>query len=174
MESVWNLARARWLLLIAGVLLGAIGGAVYSGTITVDHRSTAVVYFAVDRAKTASDYTAGSSFAQSVMPSFAQIVKSPIVLDPVIEELDLQTTARNLAGRIQVDVPSNTTVMNVTVTDTSSLRAAMTANAVSLEDRQHLTVDQAAAIDRTPHFVIGVISIYGRSLINRSVIRLRP
>lgn len=64
------------------------------------------------------------------MPSFAQIVKSPIVLDPVIEELDLQTTARNLAGRIQVDVPSNTTVMNVTVTDTSSLRAAMTANAV--------------------------------------------
>ncbi|MDJ0015257.1 hypothetical protein [Rhodococcus erythropolis] len=130
MESVWNLARARWLLLIAGVLLGAIGGAVYSGTITVDHRSTAVVYFAVDRAKTASDYTAGSSFAQSVMPSFAQIVKSPIVLDPVIEELDLQTTARNLAGRIQVDVPSNTTVMNVTVTDTSSLRAAMTANAV--------------------------------------------
>ncbi|CAJ0557433.1 unnamed protein product, partial [Mesorhabditis spiculigera] len=27
--------------------------------------------------------------------------KSPIVLDPVIEELDLQTTARNLAGRIQ-------------------------------------------------------------------------
>lgn len=130
MENLWNLVRARWILLIASVLLGVIAGAVYAGTITVEYRSTAVVYFAVDRAKTASDYTAGSSFAQSVMPSFAQIVKSPVVLDPVIEELDLQTTARSLAGRIQVDVPSNTTVMNVTVTDKTSLGAAMTANAV--------------------------------------------
>ena len=112
------------------MLLGVIGGAMYAGTISIEHRSTAVVYFAVDRAKTASDYTAGSSFAQSVMPSFAQIVKSPVVLDPVIEELRLQTTVRSLAGRIQVDVPSNTTVMNVTVTDKTGLGAAMTANAV--------------------------------------------
>lgn len=112
------------------MLLGVIAGAMYSGTVVVEQRSTAVVYFAVDRAKTASDYTAGNTFAQSVMPSFAQIVKSPIVLDPVIEELDLKTTAGSLAGRMQVNVPSNTAVMNVTVIDTTSLRAAMTANAV--------------------------------------------
>ncbi|MCJ0904450.1 polysaccharide biosynthesis tyrosine autokinase [Rhodococcus sp. ARC_M6] len=112
------------------MLLGLIVGAVYAGTVPVESRSTAVVYFAVDRAKTASDYTAGNTFAQSVMPSFAQIVKSPIVLDPVIKELDLQTTAGSLAGRMQVDVPSNTAVMKVTVTDATSLRAAMTANAV--------------------------------------------
>ncbi|MGC0366351.1 succinoglycan biosynthesis transport protein ExoP [Rhodococcus sp. 27YEA15] len=130
MENLWDLVRARWILLVAGVLLGTIGGVMYAGTLVVEHRSTAVVYFAVDRAKTASDYTAGSSFAQSVMPSFAQIVKSPVVLDPVIRELDLQTTPSGLAGRIQVDVPSNTTVMNVTVTDTTSAGAATTANMV--------------------------------------------
>ena len=56
----------------------------------------------------------GSSFTQQRVKSYAEIVDSPRVLDPVINDLDLDVSATSLASRVKATVPLGTTLINVT------------------------------------------------------------
>jgi capsular exopolysaccharide synthesis family protein len=77
-----------------------------------------------------SSLAMGSSFGNQRVGSYAKIVNSSITLDPVIRELGLQVSARDLAKQIQVDNPLDTVLLNVSVTDKDPLVAARVANAV--------------------------------------------
>jgi capsular polysaccharide biosynthesis protein len=63
--------------------------------------------------------------------SYVDVVDSPAVLDPVIADLGLDTTYVELSQQVSAQTPPNTVLLNVTVTDPSSKRAADIANAVA-------------------------------------------
>lgn len=59
------------------------------------------------------------------------IIKSPTILNKVIDELDLNTSASDLADQITVTNENNSQVVNITVQDENAARAVEIANTVA-------------------------------------------
>jgi capsular exopolysaccharide synthesis family protein len=89
------------------------------------------MYFALNFGGTAIDLNQGSTYTQSQMLSFAEIAQSPLVLNPVIDELKLNTTAAELANAIGVSTPQNTAILQLSVTDPNPQKAADISNAIA-------------------------------------------
>lgn len=73
----------------------------------------------------------GGLFSQERVLSYAQIVTSPPVLRGVIRQLNLPTTPRDLETRVSASVPTNTVLLDITVEDSSAVRAAATARVLA-------------------------------------------
>lgn len=97
------------------------------------YRSSASLYFTLDAGRSASDLNQGSTYTQNQMLSFAQLVTMPYVLDPVIDELGLETTARELGRSVSASQPQDTAILEIGATSGDPERAAAVANATALE-----------------------------------------
>jgi len=60
-----------------------------------------------------------------------QVVDSELVLQPVIDELELDTSVASLAGKVSATVPTDTVIIAVGVSDASPQQAATIADAVA-------------------------------------------
>lgn len=122
--------RKRWLTILgvtALVLLATAGGTLLS---TPEFTARTRLFFAVPTGESVSDLAQGSSFTERQMSSYAQVATSPLVLEPVIDQLDLDVTASELAGSVSATVPLNTVILEVAATHTDPAQAARIANAV--------------------------------------------
>jgi polysaccharide biosynthesis transport protein len=72
----------------------------------------------------------GSNFSQERVVSYANVITTPTVLDPVIRTLGLKTTAADLGAQITATVPLNTVMIQVAVQDRDPRVAAEVADAV--------------------------------------------
>lgn len=75
----------------------------------------------------------GSTFSQERVKSYTQIINAPATLQPVIDRLELNTTAEALARQISASAPPDTVVIRITVVDNNPVRAAAIANEVSMQ-----------------------------------------
>jgi capsular exopolysaccharide synthesis family protein len=97
----------------------------------------------------------GSSFTQQRVLSYANVITTPKVLDPVIEALQLKTTAATLGGQITATVPLNTVVIAVDVTNADPRVAAQIADAVgkqftkTVADLESVTTGQSSPVKVT-------------------------
>jgi polysaccharide biosynthesis transport protein len=132
-SQAMGVLRRRWLPLLALVLVGLLGGLAYGALSPVRYQSTSTVFFSLDRGATVSEFTAGNAYVQDLVPSYAQVVTMPVVLDPVIAGLRLTATAQQLARQITATAQPNTVLMDITVTDAVPAAAAGVANAVAAE-----------------------------------------
>jgi succinoglycan biosynthesis transport protein ExoP len=80
-----------------------------------------------------SEVVEGSTLAEQQMSSYAELAKSPLVLDPVIRRLELPERAEKLQDAVQVSVPTDTLILDIAVTDPHPEKAARIANAIRLE-----------------------------------------
>ena len=125
--------RRRWVavvLLVAVCTAGAIG---LSRLATPVYESSAALFFSLQYGSSANDLAQGSTFTQDQMASYATLVTTPVVLDPVIEQLGLAGDAGDLARRVTATAPDGQVVLTVRVSDTSPERAAATAAAIATE-----------------------------------------
>ena len=88
----------------------------------------------------------GDSFAQNAVQSYAQLVRMPVVLEPVIDELGLDVTAGQLAGMVSADTPLDTVIIEIRTVHADPATAARISNAVAR--RLSATVDQIAPKNR--------------------------
>ncbi len=72
----------------------------------------------------------GNTFTQQRVKSYSDLVTTPTVLDPVIAQLGLTTTADALGERITASVPLDTVLIDVLVDDRDPQQAARIADAV--------------------------------------------
>ena len=95
------------------------------------YRATSQVFVSASQASSAEAGGAVQAdvFAQNRVATYAQLVSSPEVLEPVISDLGLTATPRDLAGQITAVNPPQTVLLEVTATDASSAQAAALANA---------------------------------------------
>ncbi|SFT69675.1 capsular exopolysaccharide family [Geodermatophilus amargosae] len=126
-----QMLRRRWRWVVALALTGlAVAGAV-SLTTPKSYEASSSVFFSLSFGDSADDLVQGSAFAQNQVASYAMLATTPTVLDPVIDELGLDTTARRLAGSVSTEVMAGTVVLQVRVSDASPERAAVLTNAVT-------------------------------------------
>jgi polysaccharide biosynthesis transport protein len=130
LAQYWRvLAKHRLLALIPFLLL--VGAAlILSKQATPEYTARASVWFT---GQSATDPYQGANYTQSQMGSYAQLATKPIVLEPVIESLGLNTTTNELAKTITAVVVPSSVIVEIAATDPDPQRSASIANAVTGE-----------------------------------------
>jgi capsular exopolysaccharide synthesis family protein len=123
--------RKRWLIIAALALVGAVTGWLYANSMTPNYRATTNVFVSVNGGGTAGELVQGSTFVQNSVESFAKLASMPVVLDPVIEDLQLDTTAKALGRSISANNPLNTVILQISTTGPQPQLAADISNAVA-------------------------------------------
>ncbi|MGY1732283.1 polysaccharide biosynthesis tyrosine autokinase [Geodermatophilus sp. SYSU D01045] len=140
-----QMLRRRWRWVVAATLAGLLLAALVSMTTAASYRATSSVFFSLRFGNSANDLAQGSVFAQDQVVSYAVLATTPAVLEPVVDELDLDTTARQLAARVSTEVVPDTVVLEVSVDDATPGGAAELANAVT--DQLVTTVGELAPVN---------------------------
>lgn len=125
--------RRSWRVIVAVMVLGAVLGYAYASSKPFAYRATSTVLVSADRAGSASDLVQGSTFVENLVTSYGLMASSELVLQPVIDELDLTETPRQLARALTVDTPLNTVLININVVRGDPEQAQEIANAVADE-----------------------------------------
>ncbi|MCR2764228.1 polysaccharide biosynthesis tyrosine autokinase [Microbacterium sp. zg.B48] len=125
-----RLLRKNWLIIAVATLIGVAVAAGWSLTRTPQYEASSTVFVSTQAGGTVAELQQGQNFTQSRVTTYANLVPTPIVLNPVIAQLGLGMTAGELAGRITASSPLNTTLITVTVTDADPVAAADIANAI--------------------------------------------
>ena len=128
--------RRRWIS-VAIVALTAIAlAAAVTLAMTTQYTATTRLFFAVEGSETVTDLAQGSSFAEKQMTSYAEVATSPLVLNPVIDRLNLETRAADLARSVTATIPPETVILEISAVDPDPNRAAAIANAIGTEVAQ--------------------------------------
>jgi capsular exopolysaccharide synthesis family protein len=119
--------RWSWLILLGALIAGGAAYLVNKNTMPV-YRASA--RFLIDQAPGS---TGGNDYSkllleQRLAQTYVELMKTTPVLQETIERLELPLTVNQLAGRIAVNAPQDTQIINVHVEDTDPLRAALIAN----------------------------------------------
>ncbi len=133
-EYVAAIAR-RWLWVLSAGFLGAALGVGLALQTPVTFRSVTSVYVDVPRIDVEEGTGAGVVVQEGILPSFAELVRSPAVLAPVADRLGLQVTPRELAESVSVEIAEDTSIVRITVVSSSPEGAARLAEAVERSAR---------------------------------------
>lgn len=122
--------RHRW---VAVVVIALATLAVMAGSMlltTPQYTSTTRIFFAVQGGESVADLAQGSNFAEQQMSSYQEVATSPLVLEPVAESLDLESDPNALADLLELTVPPETVVLEISATHEDAALARDLANAV--------------------------------------------
>ena len=126
----------HWISIVAVTLAGLVGAAAFTFSQPRLYTAQAQSFVAL----TGNDLggiAGGATFTGQRLASYVQLASTPDVLQPVIDELRLDTSVTSLAGQVTAANPVDTVLLNISVTNPDPIDAAEIANAVS---RQMSTV----------------------------------
>jgi len=126
-----TILRRSWPVILIATIVGTLIALGLSLAMTPVYQATSQLFVSVKSAGAAGDAYTGGLFVQQRVKSYVDVVDSPAVLEPVIEELGLDSTYIGLASQVSATTPPNTVLLNVSATDTSPAQAAKIANAVA-------------------------------------------
>lgn len=126
-----DVLRSRWLTVAAVTLIVLAAAAAATLLTTPQYTSSTRMFFAVQGGETVSDLAQGSTFTEKQMASYAEVAKSPLVLEPVNDSLNLESDVRQLADALNVTVATDTTILVVSATNEDAVLARDIANAVA-------------------------------------------
>ncbi|MFU8945151.1 polysaccharide biosynthesis tyrosine autokinase [Mycetocola zhadangensis] len=124
------LRKGLWII-VASIFVGVGAAAAVSFLQTPLYSATAKVFVSTQSAGTVSDLVQGNAFSVQRVRTYSDLVSTPLVLSPVIRQLDLDITPELLAKRIMASAPLDTSIIAITVNDTDPERAAAIANSAS-------------------------------------------
>lgn len=131
--------RKGWVFIVVFTLLGVAAAAALSIVRTPEYQSTAKVFVSVQDTSSLSELTIGNNFLRTQVQSYADVATTPIVLQPVIDSLGLDTTTGELSRRITTTSPSDTVIVEITASDKEPVQAAKIANAVATSFEKAVT-----------------------------------
>lgn len=126
-----------WLVILAGVVAGAVAFAISRFLITPVYTSTAQVIVLTDDSKSSS--LANLQASAQLTSDYAQLMTSPTVLRETIQDLNLTMEEDALKKRITITNPTNTRILIITASDPDPERAQRIVNAISQNGSEYIT-----------------------------------
>lgn len=123
--------RRHWILVVAATLTGILAGAASSVLVKPTYTSGTQLFVAIQSSGTVQELQQGNNFTQARVQSYVKTVTTPVVLQPVIDELGLGLSADALASQVSASTEMNTVLINIAVSDESPVQAAAIARAVA-------------------------------------------
>jgi succinoglycan biosynthesis transport protein ExoP len=130
-----RILRKRWIVIVCVTLFGVASSAGITILTTPTYQASTLVYVQVQSSGTVGDLAQGSSFIQSQVKSFAEVVSTPRVLDSAIKSLRLDESADELSRSVTASAPLDSVNIEITVTRDSPSDAAAIADAVTASFR---------------------------------------
>jgi len=96
-------------------ILGAVAGFAHAANTPPTYRSTSSVLLTTDVGGSAVDIAQSSNYLQNIVASYVLLAGSDTVLSKVVDDLDLDMTARRLSRSVDVSSPLNTVVIDIAV-----------------------------------------------------------
>ena len=133
LKRLVRILRKRWVLIVAFVLLGLVGGAAAALLTPVQYESSTRVFVAaqIQNGSTPGDLVQGNNFVVQKLPYYLDVVTSPRVLDPVITSLNLEESAVDLAQRVTATTQPGSAVIEIAALASTADAAQQLAQAVS-------------------------------------------
>ncbi|MFF8945317.1 polysaccharide biosynthesis tyrosine autokinase [Streptomyces sp. NPDC014864] len=121
----------RWPTVVVCLVLSTGAAVAVTCLSTPVYEARTQLFVATRTGEDTAQLNQGQSFSQARVQSYAAIVATRQVTEPVVRELKLSTTPEELASRITAVAPLNTVLIDISVQDTAPRRAARIANAVA-------------------------------------------
>lgn len=126
-----RILRRNWLLIVTCALIGLLVGAVASFAVRPTYMAQTKLFVAIQSSGSVQELQQGNTFTQARVQSYVETVTEPLVLQPVVDSLGLETTAEQLAGKVTATADLNTVIITIAVEDTSPVQAAAIAQATA-------------------------------------------
>jgi len=123
--------RKNWLVILVLTVVGLGAATAYTLTRTPTYESSSTIFVSTQGGSTTAELQQGSSFTQARINTYVGLVATPAVLNPVIGALGLSTTAELLATEVKATAALNSTLINVTVSNSNAVEASDIANAIA-------------------------------------------
>jgi capsular exopolysaccharide synthesis family protein len=125
--------RRSWALVLALAIGSAAASFVWSSSQPDVYRSSSAVFFQVSGAENTSALLQGSNFTQNQVRSYAELATKEVVLQPVVQALGLESTPQSLAKSIDVSVPLDTAIVEISASAGTPEEAQALANEVAAQ-----------------------------------------
>ena len=133
-KFILKLVRQNLPIILVGTLVGLVLLLALSFMSTPLYSSSVRLFVSTPaNALDLSSLSVGSSFAQQRVKSYADIINSPLTLNPVIQKLGLSISPHELAGSISASAPLDTVLIDVTVKTPDPILSANLANEVGAQ-----------------------------------------
>ncbi|MCW4385447.1 Wzz/FepE/Etk N-terminal domain-containing protein [Salinibacterium sp. SYSU T00001] len=150
--------RRHWWVVLGAIALGIAAALAVTAAATPLYTAQARLIFSLNYSGSATDANQGANFTVTQIPTFAELATSERILEPVIRELSLEETPAQLAERLDITTPADTSVLEVEASSETAADAAALANAVAAEVREY--VSRSAPVDEElgPLYTVTMIS----------------
>lgn len=129
-QRLFRILRERWVpALVAALLVMAATGA--ATVIPAPRYEASSSIFVRTAAGSISDRSVAADYARQQITTYADLAGTPLVLDPAIASLGLDTTSPELAREVEATVPEDTSLIMITVRAEDAEGAARLADAVA-------------------------------------------
>lgn len=131
-RDYYEILRERWLSVALALAMGVAISGIMTLATTPTYQSTSRVFVSVSsQDSTSSTLLQGSNFTQGRVESYASLVRTPLILTPVIDMLGLEETSTSLAERVSANAVQGTVLIDITATAPSPVEAAAIVNAAA-------------------------------------------
>lgn len=129
--SYLKLLRRNWLLIVVSTLVGLLLAGVAVMLTTPTYTARTQLFVATQNSGSVLELQQGNTFSQARVASYVETVKTPMVLQPVIDSLGLDMSPSTLASKVSANVEGSTVLLNISATDSSPVRSAAIAEGVA-------------------------------------------
>lgn len=130
-QQLLTMLRRYWRSALAVLLLGIGAAAALTLLQTPRYSATSSIFITVDSGGSAGELSQGATYAERTVTSYVSVARTEVVLQPVIDELSLDTTLVDLREDLTISSPTGTSILNVTARDDRPDQAARISNAVA-------------------------------------------
>ena len=128
-----------WLIILSGLVCGAIGLAVSTFVIAPKYQSTTKVYILNKQNTNGTISYSDTQLATQLTKDYEELITCRNVLEKVIANLNLSDSYESLLGRVSVANASDTRIISITVKDVDPEEARRIANMVRDVASAHIT-----------------------------------
>lgn len=130
-QDIFKTLKKRWKLIMLLTLIAAlISGSISYFLLTPVYESSTQILVNQKQSENQLDSTQIQSNIDMIN-TYSVIIKSPAILEKVIDELDLKLSVEQLSGKITINSQENSQVFSLTVQDSNPTQAVEIANKVS-------------------------------------------
>ena len=153
-----RIIRKRWRIIVAATLVVLAGAALATTLSPKIYQAQTRLFVSTSGGSDSGALLSGSNFTQQRVKSYADVITTPSVLNPVIETLKLDTTAAKLGEQIPASVPLDTVLIEVAVTSTKPAEAAQIADAVGKQFTQTVSDLESVSTGKSSPVKVTVVS----------------
>lgn len=128
-----KLLRNRWITVLVTALVTILGSVVYTLNQTPLYQASTRLFVSNSPGTSASDLYNSSRYSQDRVLSYVQLIMGETLAQRTVDRLNLDTSAGAVRAKVTASAKPNTVLIDVSVLDTSPVRARDIANALSDE-----------------------------------------